>query len=83
MSTTTTNEMPESAAAAVAEATRIAAQAARTSTETAKASIEAARSYFGEANSLGRDLLEDLVHPERGGPQDGIRAHRMPRSTQV
>ena len=38
---TTTNEMPESAAAAVTEATRIAAQAARNGTETAKASIEA------------------------------------------
>ena len=49
--------MPETAAAAVAEATRIAAQAARTGTETAKASIEAARSYVDEANSLGRDLL--------------------------
>ena len=57
MSTTTMNEMPETAAAAVAEATRIAAQAARTNTENAKASIEAARTYFDEANSLGRDLL--------------------------
>ena len=54
---TTLNEMPESATAAVAEATRIAAQAARTNTETAKASIEAARSYFDEANTLGRDLF--------------------------
>ena len=45
---TTTNELPESAAAAVAEATRIAAQAARNSTETAKASFEATRSYVGE-----------------------------------
>jgi hypothetical protein len=54
---TTTNEMPETAAAAVAEASRIAAQAARTSTETAKASIEAARSYVGESSTLGRDLL--------------------------
>ena len=57
MSTTTMNDMPESATAAVAEATRIAAQAARNNTETAKASIEAARTYFDEANSLGRDLL--------------------------
>ena len=57
MSTTTMNEMPETAAAAVAEATRIAAQAARTNTETAKASIEAARSSFDEASILGRDLL--------------------------
>ena len=57
MSTTTMNDMPESASAAVAEATRIAAQAARTNTENAKASIEAARSYFDEANSLGRELL--------------------------
>ena len=70
---TTTNEMPESATAAVAEASRIAAQAARNSTETAKASIEAARSYFDEANALGRDLLEHLVHPERVGPQDRLR----------
>lgn len=54
---TTTNEMPETAAAAVAEASRIAAQAARTGTETAKASIEAARSYVGESSTLGRDLL--------------------------
>ena len=53
----TTNEMPESAAAAVAEATRIAAQAARSGTETTKASIEAARSYVDETNALGRDLL--------------------------
>ena len=54
---TTINEMPESAAAAVTEATRIAAQAARNGTETAKASIEAARSYVDETNTLGRDLL--------------------------
>jgi hypothetical protein len=54
---TTLNDMPESATAAVAEATRIAAQAAWANTENAKASIEAARSYFDEANSLGRDLL--------------------------
>jgi hypothetical protein len=54
---TTMNDLPESATAAVAEATRIAAQAARTNTENAKASIEAARSYFDEANTLGRDLL--------------------------
>jgi hypothetical protein len=58
MSTTTTNnEMPASAAAAVTEATRIAAQAARNGTETAKAAIEAARSYADDANALGRDLL--------------------------
>ena len=56
MSTTTT-EMPESAAAAVTEATRIAAQAARNGTETAKASIEAARSYADDTNALSRDLL--------------------------
>ena len=49
--------MPESAAAAVTEATRIAAQAARNGTETAKASIEAARSYADDSNALGRDLL--------------------------
>jgi len=57
MSTTTMNDMPQSASAAVAEATRIAAEAARTNTENAKASIEAARSYFDEANVLGQDLL--------------------------
>jgi hypothetical protein len=58
MSTTTApNEIPESAAAAVAEATRIAAQAARNGTETAKASIEAARSFADDSNALGRDLL--------------------------
>ena len=57
MSTTTTNELPESAAAAVTEATRIAAQAARNGAENAKASIEAARSYVDEANVVGRDLL--------------------------
>jgi hypothetical protein len=57
MSTTTMNDMPQSATAAVAEATRIAADAARTNTQNAKASIEAARSYFDEANGLGRDLL--------------------------
>ena len=56
---TTTNELPESAAAAVAEATRIAAQAARNSTETAKASFEATRSYIGETSVIGRELLED------------------------
>jgi hypothetical protein len=54
---TTTNELPESAAAAVREATRIAAEAARTSNETAKATIEAARSYVDDANELGRDML--------------------------
>ena len=58
MSTTTMNEMPESATAAVAEATRIATAAARQSTETAKASIKAASSYLDEANTLGRDLLQ-------------------------
>jgi hypothetical protein len=57
MSTTTT-ELPESAAAAVAEATRIAAQAARNSTETAKASFEATRSYVGETSVIGREMLE-------------------------
>ncbi len=54
----TTNELPESAAAAVAEATRIAAQAARNSTETAKASFEATRSYVGETSAIGREMLE-------------------------
>ncbi len=54
---TTINDMPDAAAAAVTEATRIAAQAARNGTETTKASFEAANSYFGEASTLGRDLL--------------------------
>ena len=54
---TTMNEMPETAAAAVTEATRIAAQAARNGTESAPASIEAARTYVGESSTLGRDLL--------------------------
>jgi hypothetical protein len=54
---TTTNEMPETAAAAVAEATRIAAQAARNGTETAKASFEAASSYVNDTNTIGRELL--------------------------
>ena len=54
---TTMNEMPESAAAAVTEATRIAAQAARNGSETAKASIEATRSYVDQANAFGRDLF--------------------------
>jgi len=57
MSSTTT-DLPESAAAAVTEASRIAAQAARRGTETAKASIDAARSYFEETNTLGRDLID-------------------------
>ncbi len=55
---TTTNELPESAAAAVAEATRIAAQAARNGTETAKASFEATRSYVGETSAIGGEMLE-------------------------
>lgn len=57
MSSTKT-DLPESAAAAVNEASRIAAQAARRGTETAKASIEAARSYIDETNTLGRDLID-------------------------
>jgi hypothetical protein len=54
---TTVNDMPDAAAAAVTEATRIAAQAARNGTETTKASLEAASTYLGEAGTLGRDLL--------------------------
>lgn len=54
---TTTSELPESAAAAVKEATRIAAQGARNGAETAKASFEIARSYVEDANQFGRDLL--------------------------
>ena len=50
---TTINDMPDAAAAAVSEATRIAAQAARNGTETTKASLEAANTYLGEAGTLG------------------------------
>jgi len=56
MSTPAT-ELPESAAAAVREATRIAAEAARAGTETTKATIETARSYVDDASQFGRDLL--------------------------
>jgi hypothetical protein len=55
---TTTNELPETAAAAVTEATRIAAQAARNGTESAKASMEAARSYFDDTSLVGREMFE-------------------------
>lgn len=54
---TLTNDLPETAAAAVTEATRIAAQAARRSTETARASVDTARVYFDETTALGRDLV--------------------------
>jgi hypothetical protein len=54
--TNTTDEVRETAQAAVTEAARIAADAARRGTETAKASIEAARSYFDETSDLGKDL---------------------------
>ncbi len=54
---TTTSEIPESAAAAVKEASRIATQAARNGTETARASFEAARSYVNDSAALSRDLL--------------------------
>ncbi len=54
---TTINDMPDAAAAAVTEATRIAAQAARNGTETTKASLDAANTYLGEASTIGRDLL--------------------------
>ena len=53
----TTNELPESMAAAIAEASRIAAEAARQNTETARASIEAASSSMDDANALGQELL--------------------------
>ena len=54
---TTTNDLPETAAAAVAEAARIAAQAARRSTETARVSVDNARMSFEETSALGRDLF--------------------------
>ena len=61
MSTTTTNDFPETAAAAVTEAARIASQAARRGTETAKESIEVARSYFDETSDLGKGLYSTWV----------------------
>ncbi len=54
---TTTDELPKGATAAVNEAARITRDAARRSTETAKASIDVARSYLDEANLLGQDLF--------------------------
>jgi hypothetical protein len=56
MSTNTT-ELPESAAAAVHEAARIAAEAARAGSETTKATIETARTYIDDANQFGRELI--------------------------
>ncbi len=56
MSSSTKTEFPETAAAAVTEAARIAAQAARRQSETAKASIEVASSYLDESSELGRRL---------------------------
>ena len=52
MSTTTNDEIRDTATAAVTEAARIASQAARRGTETAKESIEVARSYFYLATRL-------------------------------
>jgi hypothetical protein len=50
-------ELPESAAAAVKEATRIAAEAARAGTESTRATIETARTYLDDASQFGRELL--------------------------
>ena len=61
MSTTTMNDAPEAAAAAMTEAARIAAQAARRGTETARESIEVARSYFDETSDLGKGLYSTWV----------------------
>jgi hypothetical protein len=61
MSTTTMNDVPETAAAAMTEAARIAAQAARRGTETARESIEVARSYFDETSDLGKGLYSTWV----------------------
>lgn len=58
--TTNTKDLPESAAAAVAEAGRIASEAARNGTETAKASMGAAQSYLEQTTVLGRDLFSTL-----------------------
>ena len=76
---TTTSELPESAAAAVKEATRLAAQAARNGAETTKASIETARSYVDDANQFGRDLLSTWSTAVRR-PSRRHSTHRMPRS---
>ena len=54
---TVTDDLPESAAEAVKEATRIAAEAARVGTESTKATIDTARSYMDDANEFGRELL--------------------------
>ena len=70
---TTINDMPESAAAAVAEATRIATQAARNGTETAKASFEAASSLFDDTNTMGRDLMTHVDRADGAGHQGRIR----------
>ena len=61
MSTTTTDEVRETAEAAVTEATRIAAQAAKRGSEPAQASIEVARSYFDETSALGKALYGTWV----------------------
>jgi hypothetical protein len=54
---TVTSDLPESAAEAVKEATRIAAEAARAGTESTKATIDTARTYFDDASEFGRELL--------------------------
>jgi hypothetical protein len=59
--THTTDEVRETAQAAVTEAARIAAEAARRGTETAKASIEVARSYFDETSDMGKELYGTWV----------------------
>jgi hypothetical protein len=71
---TTTNEMNETAAAAVTEASRIAAEAARTGTETAKASIDAARSYLGETTTVGRELLNSWFAQSEAAMKTGFEA---------
>jgi hypothetical protein len=59
--TNTTDEVRETAQAAVTEAARIAAEAARRGTETAKESLEVARSYFDETSDLGKGLYSTWV----------------------
>ena len=54
---TVTSDLPESAAEAVKEATRIAAEAARAGTESTKATIDTARTYFDDASEFGRELM--------------------------
>ena len=76
---TTINDMPDAAAAAVTEATRIAAQAARNGTETAKASIEAAHTYL-ERRARSAVTCSAPGRPRARRPSRRRSRPRMPRS---